>query len=145
HSSWTLWLLVVIVLTKIFLMALTVTSGWRGGFIVPIFFIGAATGMVLYKVSPEYQNLGLAIVCCMAAINACVTRTLLSSVLLVATLNGYALLHPILVAGVIRFFLAPKSPMIAAQLDKEKQLQDKNIKERQKERKNILLRKGANE
>lgn len=121
HGSWTLWILIAIILVKIFSMTLCVTSGWRGGFIVPIFFIGATLGMILFKIYPE-QNLGLAIVCCMAAVNACVTRTLLSSILLVATLTGYTLIVPILFAGVTSFFLAPKAPMIAAQVGKEKEL-----------------------
>lgn len=124
HNSWAFWTLVIVIFVKIFSMALTVTSGWRGGFIVPIFFIGATLGMILYKFAPEYQNLGLAVVCCMAAVNACVTRTLLSSVLLVATLTGYALILPILFAGLTGFFLAPKSPMIAAELDQEERLND---------------------
>lgn len=121
-NSWALGALIVIVLVKIFSMTLTVTSGWRGGYIVPIFFIGVAMGMILYKLAPEYQNLGLAVVCCMASINACVTRTMLSSVLLVSTLTGYGTILPILFAGLTGFFLAPKSPLIAAELDKEESL-----------------------
>lgn len=120
NGSWTLGLLVIIMLVKIFSMALTVTSGWRGGFIIPIFFIGATLGMILFKIYPG-QNLGLAIVCCMAAINACVTRTLISSILLVAALTGYSLFIPILFAGLTGFFLAPKSPFIAAQVGKEEE------------------------
>lgn len=126
HSSWAFWMLIIIVFVKIFSMAITVTSGWRGGFIVPIFFIGAALGMIMYKMAPSYQNLGLAVVCCMAAVNACVTRTLLSSVLLVATLTGYILIIPILFAGLTGFFLAPKSPMIAAEMDREESLYEED-------------------
>ncbi len=136
HGSWTLWILIIIILVKIFSMTLCVTSGWRGGFIVPIFFIGAALGMILFKIAPTYQNLGLAIVCCMAAVNACVTRTILGSILLVATLTGYALIVPILFAGLTGFFLAPKSPMIAANLGKEKSLLA--IEEQEKRKKNNI-------
>lgn len=118
ENSWTFWVLVSLIIVKIFSMTLCVTSGWRGGFIVPIFFIGATLGMIVFNIFPG-QNLGLAIVCCMAAVNACVTRTILSSILLVATLTGYQLLIPILFAGLTGFFLAPRSPMIEAQLGKE--------------------------
>lgn len=121
NDSLALGFLVVIMLVKIFSMTLTVTSGWRGGFIIPIFFIGATLGMILFKLYPG-QNLGLAIVCCMAAVNACVTRTLVSTILLVATLTGYASIMPILFAGLTGFFLAPKSPMIAAHMGREKML-----------------------
>lgn len=121
HGSWTLGILIIILFVKIFSMTLTVTSGWRGGFIIPIFFIGVTLGMILFKLYPG-QNLGLAIVCCMAAVNACVTRTLVSTILLVATLTGYASIVPILFAGLTGFFLAPKSPMIAAHMGREKML-----------------------
>lgn len=116
HGDWTLGLLCALLFIKIFSMALTVTSGWRGGFIVPIFFIGATLGMIVFQVIPVEQNLGLAIVCCMVAVNSCVTRTLIGSVLLVATLTGYASIIPILFAGLTGFFLAPRSPFIALQV-----------------------------
>lgn len=121
QGSWTLGLLLVIMLIKIFSMTLTVTSGWRGGYIIPLFFIGAALGMIIFRLYPG-QHLGLAIVCCMAAVNACVTRTPISTILLVATLTGFGYFIPILFASLTGFFLAPKSPLIAAQLGREKSL-----------------------
>ncbi|MBN9349919.1 MAG: chloride channel protein [Chitinophagaceae bacterium] len=119
HGNWALGLLVAIMFVKIFSMALTVTSGWRGGFIIPLLFIGAALGMIIFNVFPN-QNLGLAVVCCMAAVNSCVTSTPISTVILVGALTGYDFFIPILFASLTGFFLAPKSPLIAAQLGKEK-------------------------
>lgn len=124
HGSWTLGILVIILLVKIFSMALTVTSGWKGGFIIPLLFIGAALGMIVYQISPEYQQLGLVVVCCMAAVNSCVTRTPISTIILVGTLTGFSTFIPILFASLTGFFLAPKSPLIAAQLGKEDSLND---------------------
>lgn len=124
HGSWTLWALVAIMLVKIFSMALTVTSGWKGGFIIPLLFIGAALGMIVYNILPEYQQLGLVVVCCMAAVNSCVTRTPISTIILVGTLTGFSTFIPILFASLTGFFLAPKSPLIAAQLGKEESLND---------------------
>lgn len=103
-------------------MSLTVTSGWRGGFIIPLFFIGAATGMLTYQIHPGMQSLALAIVCCMAAVNSCVTRTPISTILLVATMTGYSQFIPIMFASLTGFFLAPKSPLISAQVGKDKNL-----------------------
>lgn len=121
NNSWTIGLLVVIMCAKIFTMALTVTSGWRGGFIIPLFFIGATLGLIIFKVFPD-QHAGLAVVCCMAAVNSCVTRTPISTIILVATLTGFGYFIPILFASLTGFFLAPKSPLIAAQLGREKSL-----------------------
>lgn len=121
HGSWTMSILIVIMIVKIFSMSLTVTSGWRGGFIIPLFFIGATLGMIIFRIFPG-QDLGLAVVCCMAAVNSCVTRTPLSTIILVATLTGFGYFIPILFASLTGFFLAPKSPLIAAQVGKEKEL-----------------------
>jgi H+/Cl- antiporter ClcA len=98
-----------------------VTSGWRGGFIIPLFFIGATTGLIVYQLFPG-QDLPLAVVSCMAAVNACVTRTPISTIILVATMTGYHDFIPILFASLTGFFLAPKAPLISAQVGKEKYL-----------------------
>ncbi len=123
HGNWTLGILIAIMLVKIFSMALTVTSGWRGGFIIPLLFIGAALGLIIFQLFPE-QPAGLAVVCCMAAVNSCVTRTPISTVILVGTLTGFDFFIPILFASLTGFFLAPKSPLIAAQLGKDEPLLD---------------------
>src|SRR5690606_2996880 len=41
-------------------IAITVTSGWRGGFIIPLFFVGATLGLILHQLFPSI-NLTLAI------------------------------------------------------------------------------------
>ena len=55
-------------------------------------------------------------ICTMAAINAAVTRTPVSTALLLANLTGFSPLTPILFASLIGFFLAPKAPLIKSQL-----------------------------
>lgn len=121
-GTFTIQLLIIIIVIKIISMSLTVTSGWRGGFIIPLFFIGAATGMLLFQIHPEHQSLALAIVCCMAAVNACVTRTPISTILLVSALTGYSQFIPIMLASLTGFFLAPKAPLITAQVGRDKDL-----------------------
>src|SRR5690606_14304680 len=73
-GNFSLTLLLAILVFKIIAISITVTSGWRGGFIIPLFFVGATLGLVLNQLFPSI-NLVLAMVSCMAAINACVTRT----------------------------------------------------------------------
>ncbi|HEY1025558.1 MAG TPA: chloride channel protein [Sphingobacteriaceae bacterium] len=100
---------------KLLAIAITVTSGWRGGFIIPLLFCGAALGMIVFQLYPG-QNLTLVCVCCMAALVACVTRTPVSIVILLGTMTGFNYLIPILFASLTGFFLAPKTPLINAQL-----------------------------
>lgn len=110
--------LCAILLFKILAIAVTVTSGWRGGFIIPLFFVGATLGLIINQLFPS-TNLSLAIVACMAAINSCVTRTPMSTTILLATLTGFTYFIPILFASLTGYFLAPRIPFITSQMDKD--------------------------
>ncbi|QCR22487.1 chloride channel protein [Pontibacter sp. SGAir0037] len=114
-GEFTVHFLLVLLIVKILAISLTVTSGWRGGFIIPLFFVGATVGMLVNTIFPG-QNLPLILVSCMAAINACVTRTPISTIILLSTLTGFHYFIPIMFASLTGFFLAPKTPLINAQL-----------------------------
>lgn len=118
HGNFALYFLLIILSFKIIAIAITVTSGWRGGFIIPLFFVGATLGLILHQIFPGI-NLSLAIVSCMAAINACVTRTPMSTTILLATLTGFGHFVPILFASLTGYFLAPRIPFITSQMEKE--------------------------
>ncbi len=117
-GNFSLTLLLAILVFKIIAISITVTSGWRGGFIIPLFFVGATLGVIIHQLFPSI-NLTLAIVSCMAAINACVTRTPMSTTILLATLTGFGHFIPILFASLTGYFLAPRIPFIGSQLEKE--------------------------
>lgn len=116
-GDFSLTLLFAILFFKLIAISITVTSGWRGGFIIPLFFVGATLGLIIHQLFPTI-NLTLAIVSCMAAVNTCVTRTPMSTTILLATLTGFGHFIPILFASLTGYFLAPKIPFIASQLDK---------------------------
>lgn len=116
-ADYTLELLFAVLVFKILAIAITVTSGWRGGFIIPLFFVGATLGLIIHRIFPDV-NLSLAIVSCMAAINACVTRTPMSTTILLATLTGFGHFIPILFASLTGYFLAPRLPFISSQMEK---------------------------
>ncbi len=111
--------LLSLALGKMFSIAFTVTGGWRGGFIIPLFFTGACIGKAI-AVFIAGINPSLAMICTMAAINAAVTRTPVSTTLLLSKLANFAPLTPILFASLMGFFLAPKVPLILSQLKSEK-------------------------
>ena len=117
--------LAAILLLKILAIAITVTSGWRGGFIIPLFFVGATLGLIINQLYPT-TNLSLAVITCMAAINACVTRTPMSTTILLATLTGFGYFIPILFASLTGYFLAPRIPFISSQWADEKLEEEKN-------------------
>ncbi len=112
--------LLTLALGKMAAISLTVTGGWRGGFIIPLFFTGACIGKAVAVLIPGI-NPALAMICTMAAINAAVTRTPVSTTLLLSKLTNFSPLTPILFASLMGFFLAPKVPLIASQLKSERE------------------------
>lgn len=117
-NSYSIGFLCIIFLLKIVATCVSATSGWRGGFIIPLFFIGASLGLIIISIFPAL-NPGLVMVSCMAAINACVTRTPISTIILLSTLTGFHAFIPIMFASLTGFFLAPKTPLIASQMKSE--------------------------
>jgi len=125
QENGTVQFLIGVLIFKIIAIAITVTSGWRGGFIIPLFFCGTALGLLIHTIFPSI-SLSLTIVSCMAAINACVTRTPMSTTILLATLTGFTYFIPILFASLTGYFLAPRIPFIGAQMEKEELHDAKN-------------------
>ncbi len=117
-GNFSLTVLFAVLVFKIIAISITVTSGWRGGFIIPLFFVGATLGLIIHKLFPAI-DLTLAIVSCMAAINACVTRTPMSTTILLATLTGFGHFIPILFASLTGYFLAPRIPFIGSQMERK--------------------------
>ncbi|HNE25456.1 MAG TPA: chloride channel protein [Leptospiraceae bacterium] len=114
QGNFTIGFLIALLMAKLGAIAITVTTGWRGGFIIPLFFMGAVLGLLLKQIFPSI-SLPLAAVCCMASLNSCVTRTPLSTTLLLSTMTGFSHFVPILFASMTGYFLAPKTPFIITQ------------------------------
>lgn len=104
-----------LIVAKLLAICITVSGGWRGGIIIPLFFVGACLGKSLSMLYSGF-NETLAMICVMAALNSTVTRTPISTTLLLAKLTGFSTFAPILFASIVGFFLAPKHPFIEAQL-----------------------------
>ncbi|BAY77689.1 Cl- channel, voltage gated [Nostoc linckia NIES-25] len=115
--------LLILALGKMASISITVTGGWRGGFIIPLFFTGACIGKAIAILIPGL-NPALAMICTMAAINAAVTRTPISTTLLLSKLTNFSPFTPILFASLIGFFLAPKVPLIGSQLKSQQSLEE---------------------
>lgn len=118
-GTFSIYFLITLAIAKMFAICITVTGGWRGGIIIPLFFTGACLGKIV-----STANLGssesLAMICMMAALNTTVTRTPISTTLLLAKLAGLSMFTPILFASIVGFFLAPQNPFIASQLNTSK-------------------------
>ncbi|HUJ28743.1 MAG TPA: chloride channel protein [Myxococcales bacterium] len=103
-----------IALAKMLAVGCTLHSGFRGGFIFPLFFIGAAGGLALSAMFPMIPA-PLAALCTMAAVNVAVTKTPVSTTVILATLSGLGVVPLLIVASFISFLLTTRVALIRTQ------------------------------
>jgi H+/Cl- antiporter ClcA len=77
---------------------------WKGGFIIPLFFVGAAVGQAFHLLLPGTDP-ALMVTCGMVVICVGVTKTPLGSTLVVAGTTGFALAPMLLIAAIVVFML----------------------------------------
>jgi H+/Cl- antiporter ClcA len=109
---------VVAALAKLCGTTVTLSSGWRGGFIIPLFFMGAALGRAGHALVPSTNEVVL-MAALMAAANCGVTKTPLGSALVVAEMAGLRLLPPVLIASVVALLLTSEVALIHSQRARE--------------------------
>jgi H+/Cl- antiporter ClcA len=109
--------LVVAGSVKLLAAAMIVSAGWRGGFIIPLFFVGAALG------SAAAPGLGadrvVAMTALMAAINVGVTKTPIGTTIVVSEMAGLRILPSTLIASVVALLLTSNVSMIETQRRRE--------------------------
>jgi H+/Cl- antiporter ClcA len=92
----------------------TLATGWRGGFIIPLFFMGVALGRFGHAVIPHTNQVVL-MAALMAAINCGVTKTPIGSALVVSEMAGLRLLPPVFLASIVSLFLTSNVGLIHSQ------------------------------
>jgi chloride channel protein, CIC family len=108
QTNYSLWaavgLLAALTFVKMCSVGFTLHSGYRGGFIFPLFFIGATSGIAISLATHQAIPLSVAIVGLMAAINVGVTKTPISTSVILISLTG-ASLFPIVAAASITSYV----------------------------------------
>jgi H+/Cl- antiporter ClcA len=104
-------------LAKLLAAALIVTAGWRGGFIIPLFFVGAAFGAAIAEAFD--LDRGIVMTALMVATNVGVTKTPLGSTLIVAEMAGLTALPTSLIAALVALLLTSRVGMIDTQRHRE--------------------------
>lgn len=107
-------ILVLAAFAKLLGASVTLSSGWKGGFIIPLFFIGACLGRAGHIVF-IHTNEAVLIAALMTACNVGVTKTPLGSVLVVTEMAGVALLPTTLIASVVALILTSNVGLIETQ------------------------------
>lgn len=107
-------MLLLIAFAKMFAISFTLHSGFLGGFIFPLFFIGANVGLAIAMAIPQvHPTLGM--VCLMAAVNVAVTKTPISTSIILSVLSGTAMLPVIVISSFTSFLLTSQIAMIRTQ------------------------------
>jgi chloride channel protein, CIC family len=104
-------------LAKLLASGLIVTAGWRGGFIIPLFFVGAAIGMAI--ADGFDLDRGITMTALMAAVNVGVTKTPLGSTLVVSEMAGFTALPTTLAASLVSLLLTNRVGLIETQRTRE--------------------------
>jgi H+/Cl- antiporter ClcA len=98
--------------------SVTLSSDWRGGFIIPLFFMGACLARAFHGLVPGAEE-AVMIAAFMAAANTGVTKTPLGSTLVVTEMAGFQLLPTTLLAVVVSFVLTSEVGLIHSQRERD--------------------------
>jgi H+/Cl- antiporter ClcA len=115
-------ILLAIAFCKMLTISFTLGSGWRGGFIIPCFFIGACLGKIVAMLIPG-APVGLCIVAGMTGVCSSVTKTPISFAVMLPKLTGIDAAAPILFAGLTSFFLTGWISVIESQRSRPRETQ----------------------
>jgi H+/Cl- antiporter ClcA len=96
----------------------TLSSGWRGGFIIPMFFMGVALGRATHVLFPG-SNEVVMMAAFMAALNVGVTKTPIGSTLVVTEMSGLQVLPTTLVAAMLSLLLTSEVNLIHSQRERQ--------------------------
>lgn len=106
--------LAVAALAKLLASSVTLATGWKGGFIIPLFFIGTCLGQLGHLAFP-HTNQAVLMTALMVACNVGVTKTPLGSVLVVTEMAGLTLLPTTLIASFVALVLTSNVALIDSQ------------------------------
>lgn len=92
--------LAVATLAKLLGTTVTMAAGWKGGFIIPLFFMGATLGQLFHIWFPGV-HVSVLMACFMIALNVGVTKTPLGTALVITEMTGLTLLPVTVIAAVV--------------------------------------------
>jgi H+/Cl- antiporter ClcA len=97
--------------------AICVATGWRGGFIIPLFFVGFCVGRIVADYLPG-ASVWPFVIGVMIAANVGVTKTPLGSTLVVTEMSGSAMLPGALIAALVSLIVTSPVGLIESQRER---------------------------
>ncbi|NEQ96089.1 MAG: chloride channel protein [Cyanothece sp. SIO2G6] len=117
-ASLTVMTLLGICFAKMVAICLTIHGGFRGGFIFPLFFTGASLGLAIAFGIPAIHPT-IAVLCCMAAVNVAITKTPISTTIILTVLSDTTILPVIAIASFTSFLLTSNVGLLKTQRARE--------------------------
>ncbi len=117
--------LMVALVAKLTGAAACLAGRWKGGFIIPLFFCGAAAGQLMANHLPWSSNTVL-VTAVMAASVAGVMKTPLGAPLVVAGMSGLAMLPTTLIASIVALVLTRRIAVIESQRSRDQRSGDQH-------------------
>ncbi len=115
HGLWTaISLLLLLAVVKSLAVGATLHSGFRGGFIFPLMFIGVAVGSAISLLIPAVPA-PVIILSLMAGVNVAVTKTPISTCIILTTLTGTSMMPVLIAASIVSLLLTTKLNVIRTQ------------------------------
>lgn len=108
---------------KLVASAVAMATGWRGGFIIPLFFVGFCLGQATLGHLPGGNSWVFA-AALMVAANTAVTKTPIGSTLVVTEMAGMVLLPTTLIAAIVALMLSSPISLIETQQERFEPLTD---------------------
>ncbi|MEM0982094.1 MAG: chloride channel protein, partial [Cyanobacteria bacterium P01_H01_bin.58] len=99
---------------KMLAICFTIHGGFRGGFIFPLFFTGASLGLAIAFGIPTIHPT-IAVLCSMAAINVAITKTPISTTIILTVLSDTTILPVIAIASFTSFLLTSNIGLLKTQ------------------------------
>ena len=112
--SFSVVMLLGICLAKMIAISFTIHGGFRGGFIFPLFFTGASLGLAIAFSIPGVHPT-IAMLCCMAAINVAITKTPISTSIILSVLSDTSIIPIIAIASFTSFLLTSNIGLLKTQ------------------------------
>ncbi len=113
-STFGVAMLLAIAFAKMLAVCCTLHSGFRGGFIFPLFYIGAAVGLAISLAFPQIHPT-ISMICMMAAVNVAVTKTPISTTVILSVLSDTAMVPVLVIACIVSFLLTTRVCLIQTQ------------------------------
>ncbi|WP_436793182.1 chloride channel protein [Actinospongicola halichondriae] len=103
---------------KVLASSICLATGWKGGFIIPLFFIGATAAQLVHVAVPS-APVGVLVAACMVATNVAVTKTPIGTTLVVAEMGGVHLVPSMTIAALLAFVITSEVGLIQTQRTRE--------------------------